>query len=137
MSASHARHRYHGDAFNDEHAADVLALCALNREGSIDIGHESTAILGMVSIYLRRRAGYAVADYSQVRSSLCFSVRRMGMRMPLSRTNNSSCPALLNDYPHEFFVQSQESSPNQLFDDTRTARWLEAQQTISVRQSQR
>ena len=46
MSASRARHRYHGDALDDEHAADVLTLEALNREGSIGIGHERTAILG-------------------------------------------------------------------------------------------
>jgi hypothetical protein len=34
MSASHARHRYHGAAFNDEHAADVMTL--LGESGGVD-----------------------------------------------------------------------------------------------------
>jgi hypothetical protein len=62
VAATTTRHCNHGDALDDEHAADVLTLGALHWERSIGIGHERTAILGRVSTYLLSRLGYAVVD---------------------------------------------------------------------------
>ena len=46
VAATRARQCNHGNALDDEHAADVLTLGALNWERSIGVGHERTAILG-------------------------------------------------------------------------------------------